>query len=377
MKKFGKKIAAAVLALVLALGMLTGCNGGTSEQSQTKLFTYDGTDVYLDEAWVYAEMSKTMYETYYGAYYGEDFWTMEVSQDEDGNMQTFEDVSKQGVITQIKQVKILVNDAEELGVSLTAEEKAAAKETAETFCKKADGKAILKTTGASKNTIIKIYEENALASKVQKEMVKDVDTNVTEDEARRTSVYKLVFKTTTTDSESGETVEMSKEEKAEQLKKAEEALANVKGGTDIAELAETLGLTSDAEETYAAGESLAGEDFEKAMKELKDGEIADKVFETEDAYVVAKLVAYTDEEATAQAKEDIIMNREYQLYQEKYEELVKDLDAAWVMEEEVDQEAWAKVTFAAEAEEETSEEAGSTSEEAGSTAEEAGSTTEE
>ena len=214
MKKFAKRIAAAALVLMMAIGTLAGCAQQASQQSQTLLFTYDGREVYLDEAWTYAKIAQVTYENAYASMFGDEMWTMQVSVDEAGNPVDFQEMVKGSVISQIKQIIILVNKAEELGITLTAEEKAEAKEAAKVFCDKAEGKAILKETGANKNLIIKIYEENALASKVQKEAVKDVDTNVSDDEARRTTVYKLVFPVETTDAE-GNTVEMTDAEKAE------------------------------------------------------------------------------------------------------------------------------------------------------------------
>ena len=345
MKKFAKRLAAAALALTMAFGALTGCNQQASEQSQTLVFSYDGRDVYLDETWVYALIAKSTYETAYASMFGEEMWTMQVSVDEAGNPVDFQQMVKGSILSQIKQVIVLNNKAEELGVSLTAEEKANAKEAAELFCDKNEGKAILEKSGANKNLIVKIYEENALASKVQKEAVKDVDKNVSDDEARQTSVFKLVFGLNTTDDE-GNTVEMTDEEKAEQLAKAEDALAQIQAGTTtIEKLAETLSLTSTANETYGAGESLAGEEFEATMSALKDGEVAAEVIKTEDSYIVAKLVAYTDEEATAAEKENIIAEREYDLFVETYEEWVKALEDAWNIDEDVNAEAWDTVYF--------------------------------
>ncbi len=345
MKKFAKRLAAAALALTMAFGALTGCNQQASEQSQTLVFSYDGRDVYLDEAWVYALMAKSTYETAYAGMFGDEMWTMQVSVDEAGNPVDFQQMVKGSIISQIKQVIILNNKAEELGVSLTSEEKADAKKAAELFCDKAEGKEILKKAGAAEKLIVKVYEENALASKVQKEAVKNVDTNVSDDEARQTSVFKLVFGLNKTDDE-GKTVEMTDDEKAEQLAKAEDALAQIQAGTTtIEKLAETLSLTSTANETYGAGESLAGEEFEATMSALKDGEVAAEVIKTEDSYIVAKLVAYTDEEATAAQKENIIAEREYDLFVETYEEWVKDLEDAWNIDEDVNAEAWDSVYF--------------------------------
>ena len=345
MKKFAKRLAAAGLALMMAFGALTGCNQQASEQSQTLLFQYDGKDVYLDEAWVYALMARTTYENAYAGMFGDDMWTMQVSVDEDGNPVDFQQMVKGSIISQIKQVILLTNKAEELGVSLTSEEKAEAKKAAELFCDKNEGKAILKAAGADEKLIVKIYEDNALASKVQKEAVKNVDTNVSDDEARQTSVFKLVFGLNKTDDE-GKTVELTDAEKAEQLTKAQDALAQIQSGaTTIEKLAETLNLASTAKETYGAGESLAGEEFEAAVAALKDGEVAPEVIQTEDSYIVVKLVAYTDEEATAARKENIIAEREFDLFEETYEEWSKDLESAWDFDKDVNTEAWETVYF--------------------------------
>lgn len=375
MKKFGTKIAAAALALTMAVGMLTGCNTNKSEQSQKKVFTYDGTDVYLDEAWVYAKITQTTYESYYMSTFGESMWSMEVSQDDEGNPVTFEEMAKESVISQIKQVKVLVNQAEELKVELTSDEEKEAKEAAEAFCDTDEGKAILTETGANEDTILKIYQENALAAKVQEEMVKDVDTEVSDDEARKTSVYKLVFETTKTDSETGSVSDMSAAEKKEQKQKAKDALAEIQGGKTIEEVAEALEMTDSAEETYSAGESKGGEKFEAAVAKLKDGDVADKVLTTDEGYVVVKLVAYTDEDATAEEKESIINDRKSELYQKNYEELVKDLEEEWNYDEDVDQDVWAFVKFAAEEEETTTEEETTAAEEEATEAD--GTTTEE
>jgi len=346
MKKFAKRFAAAALVLMMTIGAFTGCNQQAGEQSQTLLFTYDGREVYLDEAWTYAKIAQATYEASYAQMFGEDMWTMQVSVDEAGNPVDFQQMVKGSVISQIKQVIILVNKAEELGVSLTAEEKANAKEAASLFCDKAQGKAILKETGANEKLIAKIYEENALASKVQKEAVKNVDKNVSDDEARQTSVFKLVFGLTKTDDE-GKTVDMTEDEKAEQLTKAQDALAQIQAGTTtIEKLAETLSLTATANETYGAGESAGGEEFETVMAALNDGDVAAEVLETTEGYVVAKLVAYTDEEATAAEKENIIAQREYDLFVETYEEWSKELEEAWDYDKDVNAEAWEKVYFA-------------------------------
>lgn len=346
MKKQINRILAAVLTFAMAAVCMTGCSlGSKSTQSKTLLFSYDGSDVYLDEAWVYAKIAQTGYESQYSSTFGDSMWSMQISQDDDGNPITMEDMVKENVVEQIKQVKVLNNRAKELKVSLTDEEKETAKKNAKAFAGEAEGKAIFEETGANQELMQKIYEENALASKVQQEVVKDVDTEVSDDEARHTTVYKLVFADTKTDSETGAVTDLSASEKEKQKKKAEKAYKEIQAGKTIEEVAKEYGLEDSAEETYGSGESLGGEQFEKTMAAMKDGEIS-KVLTTDEGYVIAKLVAYTDEEATAQEKESIISQRQSEAYQEKYEEWTKELSEKWDYEKDVDQEAWGQVVFA-------------------------------
>ncbi|MDO4555717.1 MAG: peptidyl-prolyl cis-trans isomerase [Lachnospiraceae bacterium] len=354
MKKHINRILTAVMAFVMTAVLVTGCSlSSQSEQSKTLLFSYDGSDVYLDEAWVYAKIAQTGYESQYLSTFGDTMWSMQISTDDDGNPITMEDMVKENVIEQIKQVKVLNNKAEELKVSLTDDEKKTAADNAKTFADQEEGKAIFEETGANQDLMQKIYEENALASKVQQEVVKDVDTEVSDDEARQTTVYKLVFETTETDSETGAVTDLSDSKKAAQKKKAEAALKEIKDGKTIEEVAEEYELTDSANETYGAGESAGGDDFEKEMASMKDGDISD-VLTTNEGYVIAKLVAYTDEEATATQKETIVSERQSEAYQEKYEEWTKDLDEEWDYAEDVDQDVWAEVTFGEETEAEES-----------------------
>ena len=345
MKKHFNRILAAALVFVMTALCLTGCSlGSKSEPSKTLLFSYDGSDVYLDEAWVYAKIAQTGYESQYSSAFGDSMWSMQISEDDEGNPITMEGMVKQNVIEQIKQVKVLVNKADELKVSLTDEEKETAKKNARTFAGEEEGKAILDETGATQDLIQKIYEENALASKVQQEVVKDVDTEVSDDEARHTTVYKLVFPVTNTDEETGAVTDMTDEEKAAQKKKAQKAYKEIKAGKDIEEVAQAYGVDENASETYGAGESSGGESFEKKIASMKDGDISG-VLTTDEGYVIAKLVAYTDEEATAAEKESIVSERQSEAYQKQYEEWTKELDEDWDYEKDVDQDAWAQVIF--------------------------------
>ena len=94
------KVLSLVLVVIMALSLMTGCSTsssgkGTKTQDGNKvLFSYDGTDVTLKEAWLYAKMLSAQYEQTYSSYYGSDFWSMSMGKDDDGNDQTFEEYVK-------------------------------------------------------------------------------------------------------------------------------------------------------------------------------------------------------------------------------------------------------------------------------------------
>ena len=346
MKKLATKVMCAAMILVMAAGLMTGCS--TSKDLKTQngnkvLFTYDKQDVTLKEAWIYAKMTASQYENYYSSYFGSDFWMTPVSTDEEGNQITFEENVKEQIISQIKQIIVLNSKAEEYKITLTDDEKKECTEYAKAFAKSAEGSAILKECGASEEDMAQIYEKNKIASKVQEAAVADVDKEVSDEEARETSIARIVYPTTTT-GEDGKTVDMDDKAKADVLKTAKAALKKIKDGTaleDVAKEAEYNNTT----ETVAAGASEEGEAFEKKLAEMKDGDLMDEVMECDNGYVVARLTAYTDREATDKKKEDIIHERQHEAFYKLYEEWTKDLESEWSYKEDVDQELWKEVVL--------------------------------
>lgn len=351
MKKNTKCLAAAALGLILAVGTMTGCgtSGGQGEVTKNgnkTLFTYDGVDVSLKKAWIYAKMTAAQYEASYSTYFGEDFWSMDMGTDEEGNTTTFEEYAKEQIVARIKQIIVLNNHAEEAGASLSEEEEEQCAEYAAAFAEDESGAKILAECGATEEDMTEIYEENALASKVQEYMIKDTDTNVSDDEARETTITRVVFATTTTDDD-GNTVDMSAEEKAQVLATAQSALAKLQAGTDIADIAKEQEYTNTSE-TFAAGESEEGEAFEQLLATMNDGDITQEVQECDNGYVIARLDAYTDAEATQSNRESIISERQQTKFSEVYDGWTKDLEAEWNYDEDVDQELWAELILHAE-----------------------------
>ena len=81
-----KRWIALMVVMIMTAAMAAGCTGSpkkTSDGDKT-LFSYDGTDVSLKEAWIYCKMIANQYQQSYSMYFGENFWTMSMYQDKDG-----------------------------------------------------------------------------------------------------------------------------------------------------------------------------------------------------------------------------------------------------------------------------------------------------
>ena len=121
-----KRWIALLLVVIMTAAMATGCGSSsdkkTSDGNKT-LFSYDGEDVSLKEAWIYCKMIASQYEQGYGSYFGENFWTMSLFQDDDGNPMTIEEYAKQQTISQIKQIIVLNKKAADYDLSVSDDEK--------------------------------------------------------------------------------------------------------------------------------------------------------------------------------------------------------------------------------------------------------------
>ena len=328
-----KRWIALMVVMIMTAAMAAGCTGSpkkTSDGDKT-LFSYDGTDVSLKEAWIYCKMIANQYQQSYSMYFGENFWTMSMYQDKDGKPMTIEEYVKQQAVSQIKQIIVLDKKAADYKLSLSKKEKKECEKYAKAFAEDETASAVLKECGATKEDIQKIYEDNLLAGKVRDKMIESTDTNVSDDEARETRIYRIVYGTTTTD-DKGETKPMDDKGKAEMKAKADAAWKEISGGKSIEDVAKEQEYT-ETDETFAAGESEEGEAFEKQLAGMKDGDMVQGVQECENGYVIAKLVAYTDKEATESNRQSIIQER-----QEK----------DWDYKTSVDQELWAQLVLHSE-----------------------------
>ena len=308
-----KRILAASLAAVMTLGMTTGCSSVkqsdlSKDYSEIAAATYGSETIYLDEVNYYLRNAQLMYE-YYGAMYGGSIW----------DTAGMEDSLREETMTEIFQTKVLCDQAESLGVSLTEDEMELVNETVDLALADPDS-LFAKTAGVTKELITAITTENALANKVYYTIISEAEITVTEDDVRHNAVSYLLF---TEEEEAEEETEAEAEEhdhKHFTIDDAQAALDELKAGTDIEALAEQYELEV-TEDNLGVNDEQTSE-YAKAAAALKEGESTMVYQEGQGWYVILCTSDY-DEEATTSAYESAVNEAKEAHFAEVYEAIKK------------------------------------------------------
>lgn len=193
--------------------------------------------------------------------------------------------------------------------------------------------------GITREQVESIYRDNLLATKIYESLTLNVDTEVSDEEARQVVLYYLFVAKYGLDEDGTHTM-LSEEELLEVRERAELLAAEAKRTEDFYTFAKNNTDDTDEIELMAGrGEML--EELERVAFGLQEGEVSGLV-ETEDGYFLLYCKTYQDEEATEQAKEAIILERQENAFAEGY--------ALWEAETEVwvDQELWDSIDLTGE-----------------------------
>lgn len=328
----GKRAAVLTVAGLLAAGTLAGCSG--SINTDAVVATVGDEDITLGVANFYARMTQGQYETYYAGMMGmtgEDMWAQEV---EEGK--TYEQAVKESIMTELENLYIIAQHAADYEVSLTEDEQGAIREAATQFDERNSDETKEAVSGYRKD-IEKYLELFTIQNKMESKMKEGVDEEVSDEEAAQKAMKYVYFSFSSTD-DSGNTVDLTDEEK-EALRDDAQTLADrVKDGEDMTEVAEEMGLTVNDltfdEESTGPNEDLVAE--VDGFTEV--GETTDPI-ESDLGIYVGQLTSLLDRDATDQEKNNIVEERR----QEQYDSLLEEWrDGVKI---EVDEKAWDKIDF--------------------------------
>ena len=322
-----KRLFALALAGVLAAVTLTGC--GSLKGDET-VATVDDTKIDADLANFFARYTQATYETYYSAYLGEDMWNSDASDGE-----TYEESVKSSVLKSLEDMILLEKHMEDYDVSITDEDKAMIKETTQQFLNdnSLDDKNLV---SGNEKTVNRALTLMAVQQKMRTAIQAGADTEVSDEEAAQKSMD-YVFISYQTKDDSGNSKDVSDDEKAQLKSQAEAIASGLKEGGDLNALAEEQGATVQTL-TFDKDTTSPDEDLIKAADALGEGESTD-VIETEKGCYVAKVTSLLDRTATDSKKSKIVQERQKKLYDDTVKKWRKKADI------KVHKSVWKKVSF--------------------------------
>ena len=327
-----KKRTVCLVALMSAMTMaLTGCSVGNSVDNSAEAANVDGVSIPLGEVNFYLRYQQTQMSMYSG-YFGEDF----MNQDLTGTGTIYGETVKDTVVQTLEEYYLVEEHAEDLGISLTDEDKAAAEEAADAFLAANDSKT-LKAMSADKETVTHVLELMALQNKAYEDRAATIDTNVTDEEAAQKTITYVRSSTNGTADENGDTVDLTDEELAAKKEALNQIRDEAGADGDLNAAAENHDLSA-VTTSYGADDENLNADIKTAAETLSDGEYAD-IIEGDNAYYLVRMDSTFDREATDNHKQVILTQRERDAYTAWVDSLKENADIT------TNDDALAKLTF--------------------------------
>lgn len=293
-----RKFITLFLAVTLFSTTLTGCTIGNTEivlntnyVGRNHVFSINGSKCTKDEARLYL----CNYQNIYGYEYGLNLWEYDYSQMEEGT--TLEDYVKDVTLAELANIMCMEQLAEQQGLTLTKEELEKVAEAADEYYESLSREEI-SYIGLDKNELKGFYEKYAIAKKLYNTLTQGINEEVSDDEARVIRIQQIYVK-------SEETATL-----------VQQKLANGESFTNLA---------SNYNEADVIEKNLARGVYPEAVDDVAfhlDNNEESGMIATEDGYYFIKCLNKYDEELTEANKENIIVKRRKEQFDDKFIEFV-------------------------------------------------------
>lgn len=314
-KKF--KIFSVLLIVICCVSVFIACSNGkvvlTTGFGTNEVFRVGSEKGTTTELMLYLTNIANQYEKVYG----EELWTVQADEN-----RTLSDNCKELAVAQLAQVKAMKLLAKEYDVVLTEEEEQAVVTAADEYL------ATLtdyekETLGLTKGEAVQqVYREKLLADKLYAYLIRDVNPEISDDEARIITVQHILLKTYTVD-EHGNRQEMDEKACSQVYEKAEQIRTMALEGESFDSLISKY--SQDSKGTYSFGIGDMEEAFEEAAYALATDEIS-PIVRTSHGYHIIKCISTLDREQTDLNKEKLLVSRKQEVFGDTYNQFVAQLD---------------------------------------------------
>lgn len=313
-----KRITGVLTALAVTMTALTGC-ASTSLDGSVEAMSVNGVSVPLGEINFYLRYQQTQMQSFYGMYFGEDF----MNQDLIGSGTVYGVSVRDSIVEMLQEYYLVEAAAEDIGVSLSEEEKEAAADAAKAFLAANESKT-LEVMTADEETVTHVLELLTLQNKAYANRAATIDTEVDEEEIAQKRISYVESSIAGTTDEDGNEIALTDEEVAAKKEVMETILAQAKESEDLSAAAEEQELSASST-TYGISDETLAEELKEAADALEDGEFSE-IIETEDAYYIVYMESTFDEEATETERESVLDEREQEAYDSWVESLQEDAE---------------------------------------------------
>ena len=311
------RIAIFTCILCLIAGLLfTACGENatrvvfTTGFGKDEVFRIDNSVCKKSELMVYLTTIQQQYEEVYGP----QVWNIQK------NEITLEDNVKETVLARIAQIKTMCLLAESKDISLDENETEQAKAAATEYYEELTQNEI-DLLQLDKEIIEKMYCDYALANKVYQCIIKDINPEISDDEARIVTVQTIYLKTGHENGH-GEWEAFSDERKQEVYENATELRELVINGQDFTETASKYSDNDDI--TWSFGKNETDPAIEQIAFLLETDEVS-PVIETDKGYFILKCINTFNREETDANKIEIVEQRRKEVFGQEYEQFTNQL----------------------------------------------------
>ena len=298
----------------------------TTGFSDDEVFRIEDSTCSLSEVMFYLVNTQMGYERTFGS----DIWGVAT---DDG---TVEDRLKNSVLAKVAQIKVMNLLARENEIELDEAETAQASADAKQYYDglSEDDKAAM--NNISFEDVEMIYQEQAVADKLYDYIIRDINPEISDDEARTITVEQILIKTYTVDGD-GNKIPYTNGEKDAAYMRIREVLKKLLNEESSFE--ELMAVYNEAEEgTISFGKGDMESEYDTAAFNLGTEQVSN-IVETSEGYVLIKCISTFNREETEANKVKIVEERKREVFGAQYDAFVATLT------KELNEKLWNNITL--------------------------------